>query len=127
MATHIGKEGYMYVGVATVAQIRGYTLNESSATVEDTVIGDAWTTHKGTIKSWQVSGDLFWDEADAGQLSMTMGTTTTVQLYPMGVVTATYKSGQAVIVGFDITGRHDSMVEASFSATGTGALSTLTI
>lgn len=128
MANHLGNEGVLKVSTTTVAEVRGYTLNESSATTEDTVIGDSWTTHKATQRSWQASGDLFWDEADSGQISLTVGSTVTLNLYPEGIASSsTYKSGSAIITGFDITARHDSMIEASFSATGTGPLSTLTV
>lgn len=128
MANHLGKEGVLKVSTTTVAEIRGYSLSESAATVEDTVIGDEWTTHRTTQKSWSVSGDLFWDENDAGQISMTVGSTVTLNLYPEGIAnTATYKSGTAIITGFDITARHDSLIEASFTANGTGTLSTLTV
>jgi hypothetical protein len=128
MANHLGKEGLLKISALTVVEIRGYTLNESSATVEDSVIGDEWTTHKPTLRSFQLSGDLFWDEVDAGQISITVGSTVTVALYPEGNGAGdTYKTGQAVVNSFDITARHDSMVEASFAATGTGTLSTLTV
>lgn len=128
MATHEGKYGVLKVSTTTVGEIRGYTLNETAATVDDTVMGDDWTTHKATQRSWQCSGDLFWDEADAGQLALTVGSTVTLNLYPEGADSGdTYKQGSAVIVGFDVTGRHDSVVEAAFSATGTGALATLTV
>lgn len=128
MANHLGKEGVLKVSTTTVAEIRGYTLNQTSATTEDTVIGDDWTTHKSTLRSWQASGDLFWDEVDAGQLSLTVGSTVTLNLYPEGIAsTSTYYSGAAIITGFDVTARHDSMIEGSFSATGVGALSKLTV
>lgn len=128
MANHLGKEGVLNASSLTVAEIRGYSLSTTADTVEDTVIGDSWKTNRTTLKSWTVSGDLFWDEADAGQGSLTLGDTVTVALYPEGLATSsTYKQGQAIITGFDITARHDSMVEASFSGTGTGALSTLTV
>jgi len=128
MATHLGKEGILKSDTITVGEIRGYALNETSATVEDSVIGDDWTTHKATLRSWQVSGDLFWDEGDAGQGSLTVGSTVTLNLYPEGIGSGdTYKQGSAIITGFDITGRHDSLVEASFQAQGNGALSTLTV
>jgi len=128
MANHLGKEGVMKVSTTTVAEIRGYSLNVSAATTEDTVIGDDWTTHRPTQNSFQVSGDLFWDETDAGQIALTVGQTVTLNLYPEGIAnTSTYYQGRAIIVGFDVTGRHDSLVEASFSANGTGALSTLTV
>lgn len=128
MATHLGKEGYLKVSTTTVAEVRDYTLSQSAGTVDDTVIGDEWTTNKVTQKSWTCSGSLFWDETDTGQLALTVGATVTLNLYPEGVAsTATYFGGAANITQFDITARHDSMVEASFSAQGTGALSTLTV
>lgn len=128
MANHLGKEGVLKVSTTTVAEIRGYTLNRTSATTEDTVIGDDWTSHRPTLRSWQVSGDLFWDEADAGQLSLTVGSTVTVNLYPEGIAsTSTYYSGAAIVTQFDVTARHDSMIEGSFTAQGTGTLSTLTV
>jgi len=128
MANSLGKDGVLKISTTTVAEIRGYTLNETTATTEDTVIGDAFTTHKATLRSWQCSGDMFWDPVDGGQAIITVGATVTVNLYPRGIAASThYKSGSAIITGFDITSRHDSMVEASFSAMGTGPLSTLTV
>jgi predicted secreted protein len=128
MSTHLGKEGYLKVSTTTVAEIRDYSLSQSAATVDDTVIGDSWTTNKVTLKSWTASGSVFWDESDAGQLSLTLGATVTLNLYPMGIASSsTYFSGSANITQFDVTARHDSMVEATFSAQGNGALSTLTV
>ena len=118
----------MKVSTTTVAEIRGYALNISAATTEDTVIGDDWTTHRVTQNSWAVSGDVFWDETDAGQIALTVGQTVTLNLYPEGIAAASsYYQGRAIIVGFDVTARHDSLIEASFSATGTATLSSLTV
>lgn len=128
MANHLGKEGYLRISATTVAEFRGYTLSTSADNAEDTVIGDDWKTHRTTLKSWQVSGDLFWDETDAGQVAITLGAAVTVALYPEGVASsATYFTGQALVTGFDITARHDSLVEASFSGTGNGTLTTTTV
>jgi predicted secreted protein len=128
MATHLGKEGYLKVSTTTVAEIRDYSLSQTAAQVDDTVIGDEWTTSKTTLKSWSASGSVFWDEVDAGQLALTIGSSVTLNLYPEGIEAAdTYYSGSANVTQFDITGRHDSMVEASFSVQGNGQISTLTV
>jgi len=128
MANHLGKEGYLKISTTTVAELRGYSFTQAADTTEDTVIGDDWKTHKTTLKGWQVSGDLFWDEADAGQLSITLGSTVTVNLYPEGVLTAdTYYYGSGLVTSFDITARHDSMIEASFAVMGNGTLTTTTV
>lgn len=128
MANHLGKEGVLKISTTTVAEIRGYSLAQSSATTEDTVIGDSWTTHKATLRSWQGSGDLFWDETDAGQILLVPGSTVTVNLYPEGIASSsTYFSGSALVTAFDVTARHDGMVEGTFSFQGVGTLSTLTV
>jgi predicted secreted protein len=128
MANHLGKEGILKLSTTTVAEFRGYSLSESAANTEDTVIGDDWTTHRTTLKSWSVNFDLFWDETDTGQLAMTLGSLVTVNLYPEGIGSgATYKSGAALIESLDLTGRHDSVVEYAVGVKGTGALSTITV
>jgi len=128
MANHLGKEGVLNASSLTVAEVRGYSLSITTDEVEDTVIGDNWKTRRTTIKDWKVSGDLFWDETDAGQGALTIGSTVTIALYPEGLATSsTYYRGLANITSFDVTARHDSLVEATFSASGTGTLSTLTV
>jgi predicted secreted protein len=128
MATVLGKAGYLRISSLTVLQLRGFTLNHTSDTVEDTVIGDEYKTRKATLKDWRVSGDLYFDTADTGANALTIGSTVTVDLYPMGIATASrYYQGQAIITSFDPNARHDGMVEVPFSAEGTGALSTLTV
>jgi predicted secreted protein len=128
MATTLGKAGYLRISSLTVLQLRGYTLNHTSDTVEDTVIGDEYKTRLATLKDWRVSGDLYFDTADTGANALTIGSTVTVDLYPMGIATASrYFQGRAIITSFDPNARHDGMVEVPFSAEGTGALSTLTV
>lgn len=128
MATHVGKDGFLTAGATSVGELRGYTLNETSDVVEDTVIGDDWKTRKSTLRDWNCSGDLFWDEADAGQLKLTVGSVVTLALYPEGAASGdTYKQGSSIITSFNITGRHDSLVEANFTADGNGTLSVLTV
>ena len=128
MANHLGKEGVLKISTTTVAELRGYSISESAANTEDTVIGDDWTTHRTTLKSWNGSADLFWDETDSGQLSLTLGSAVTINLYPEGIAaSSTYRSGQALIEGCDLTARHDSVVEYAISFKGNGALSSLTV
>jgi len=128
MATVLGKAGYLRISALTVLQLRGYTLNHTADTVEDTVIGDDYKTRLSTLKDWRVSGDLYFDIADTGANALTIGDTVTVDLYPMGIATASrYYQGRAIITSFDANARHDGMVEVPFSAEGTGAISTLTV
>lgn len=128
MATVLGKAGFLVVSSVTAVQIRGYTLNHTADTVEDTVIGDDYKTRLATLRDFRVSGDLYFDTADGGANAMTVGSTVTIELYPMGIATASrYYQGRAIITSFDPNARHDGMVEVPFTAEGTGALTILTV
>jgi predicted secreted protein len=128
MANHLGREGTVKISSTTIGELRNYSLAHSSDVVEDSVIGDTYRTRKATLKTWSVNGDLYWDEVDAGQIALTIGSTVTVNLYPEGIAsTSTYYSGSGIVTKFDISAAFDGMVEGSISIEGNGALSTLTV
>ncbi len=52
MATHTGSEGTVRVGANTIAEIRSYSVEETSDTAEDTSMGDSYRTFKTTLKAW---------------------------------------------------------------------------
>ena len=129
MANHAGKEGLVKVGSATVAEVRSWTLNTSAETIEDTAMGDTARTYLAGLTSADASVDVFWDEADsAGQTALAPGSSVTLVLYPEGATTGdTYYTGTALVTSKSITGSFDGMVEASISATYTGAVTTSTV
>jgi len=129
MATHTGSEGSVKVGANAIAEIRSYSLEETADTVEDTVMGDTYRTHKTTLKSWSGSVDVFWDEADTtGQGALAVGSEVTANFYPEGSSsTDAYKTGTAIVTGKTISASFDGMVEASITLQGTGALSDATV
>lgn len=128
MANHLGREGVVKISSTTIGELRNYALAHSSDVVEDSVIGDTYRTRRATMKTWSVSGDLYWDETDAGQLSLTIGSAVTVNLYPEGAdSTDVYYSGAGIVTKFDISAAFDGMVEGSISIEGNGTLSTLTV
>jgi predicted secreted protein len=129
MATHIGNEGVVKIGVNSVAEVRSYTLNQSADTVEDTVMGDSDKTFLVTQKAWEGSADVYWDETDTnGQQACSVGSSVTLNLYPEGSGSGdTYYTGTALITGVDIRGTHNGMVESSIKFQGTGALSKTTV
>ena len=128
MANHLGREGLIKISSTTVGELRNYSLSNSSDTVEDSVIGDTFRTRKATLRTWSVSGDLYWDETDAGQIALTVGSSVTVNLYPEGAdATDTYYSGGGIVTKFDISAAFDGMVEGSITIEGNGTLSTLTV
>lgn len=127
MANHLGREGVVKLSSTTIGELRNYSLAQSSDVVEDSVIGDTFRTRKATMKTWSVSGDLYWDLTDAGQVLLTIGSSVTVNLYPMGTTSATYYSGGGIVTKYDVSAAFDGMVEGSISIEGNGTLSVLTV
>ena len=123
MATHTGSEGTMKVGANTVGELRSYTLDQSADTIEDTSMGDTSRSYKSALKGWSGSASLFFDEADAGQLLLVLGTSIALKVYPEGASSGDkYYYGQAIITGSNISASFDGMVEAEVTFTGTGAI-----
>jgi len=128
MANHLGREGLVKISSTTIGELRNYALSHSSDTVEDSVIGDTYRTRLATMKTWSASGDLYWDETNAGQLLITIGSSVTLNLYPEGSDSGdTYYSGSAIVTKFDVSASFDGIVEGSIAFEGNGALSTLTV
>lgn len=123
MATHTGSEGTIKVGSTTVGELRSYTLDQSADTIEDTSMGDAVRTYKAGLKAWSGSASLFFDETDAGQTALALGTEIALKVYPEGASSGDkYYYGQAIITGSNISASFDGMVEAEVTFTGTGSL-----
>tara|TARA_R100001443_G_scaffold84007_2_gene90745 strand:+ start:55 stop:444 length:390 start_codon:yes stop_codon:yes gene_type:complete len=129
MATHSGKSGLVKNGSNTVAEVRSWTLNTQADVIEDTAMGDAARTYLAGLTSADASIEVYWDETDTnGQVALAPGTSVTLVLYPEGADSSdTYYTGTALVTSKSITGSFDGMVEASISATYTGAVTTATV
>ncbi len=123
MATHTGSEGTIKVSTTVVGELRSYTLEQTADTIEDTSMGDTSRSYKSALKGWSGSASLFFDEADAGQLLLVLGTEIALKVYPEGASSGDkYYYGQAIITGSNISASFDGMVEAEVTFTGTGTL-----
>jgi predicted secreted protein len=128
MANHLGREGLVKISSTTIGELRNYSLSHSSDTVEDSVIGDTYRTRLATMKTWSASGDLYWDETDAGQLLITIGSSVTLNLYPEGATTGdVYYTGSAIVTKFDISASFDGLVEGAISFEGNGVLTVTSV
>ncbi|PCJ29609.1 MAG: hypothetical protein COA94_01015 [Rickettsiales bacterium] len=124
MATHAGSEGIVKVGDNQIAEVKSWSLEEVSDTVDASVIGTAWRKHQATIKSWSGSIEAFWDEADAaGQGGLLIGSEIELNLYPEGVADGRrYFTGTAIVTGISRQGAFDGIVESSFTFQGNDEL-----
>ena len=128
MANHLGREGLVKISSTTIGELRNYQLSHSSDVVEDSVIGDTYRTRLATMKTWSASGDLYWDETDAGQLLITIGSSVTLNLYPEGATAGdVYYTGGAIVTKFDISASFDGLVEGAISFEGNGVLTVTSV
>ena len=129
MANHKGSEGVVKVGSNTVAEVKDWSLTQSADTIEDTAMGDSARTYKPSLTSASGSISCFWDETDTtGQGAMTAGSEVTLNLYPEGDDNGdTYYTCSAIITEESASASFDGMVEASFSFSVNGAVTTTTV
>lgn len=125
MANHIGNSGDVTITAAVVAEVLDFTLSEGVEIVDNSAISDAADTHLAGTTNWSGSVNCFWDETDAaGQESMTIGASVTIHLRPEGAGTTNIDfNGTATIESIERSTARNSIVTASFTFTGNGALS----
>ena len=93
MGTHAGSEGKVFIGTDQVAEVKSWSMEVTSDTVDASIIGTQWRKNQATIKGWSGSFDAFWDETDTeGQGALAAGATVTLNLYPEGDATGAMTS-----------------------------------
>ena len=129
MATHVGTSGVVKVGANSVAEVTGFTIDETNDTVEDTSLTDTAKSYKALRKDATGTVECHWDETDTnGQGALAVGSEVTLNLYPEGDTSGdTYYTGTAIVTGVTRTGSFDGLVEASLTVQGTGDLTTTTV
>ena len=129
MANHTGTSGLVKVGTDTIAEVRSFTLNTTSELLEDTTLTDTSKTYQVGKKGATVSVECFWDETDTnGQIAIAEGNSVALNLYPEGADSGDYYfSGTYLISGNSISTPTDGIIEATFDATLTGALTRGTV
>ena len=126
MATHLGKEGTVQVGSNAIAEIRGFSIDETIDTVEDTSMGDSAKTYLASIKDFSGSVDVIYDETDTnGQTALAVGSSVTLNFAPEGTDSGDVKlTGTAIVTGKSVSSSFDGLVESTISVQGTGGLTT---
>lgn len=128
MAVHKGSEGVVKVGSDTVAEVTGFSFDETSDTIESTALSNTARSYVADYVTFSGTVDCMWDETDtSGQGAMTVGSTVTLNLYPEGSGSgATYYTGSAIITSISRANAMGSIVTASFSFQGSNALTSAT-
>ena len=124
MATFTGKAGVVQTGSNALAEVRSYSITQTGDTTESTAMGDSAKTFEATLTEFSGSIDVFFDDTDtSGQVSLTIGSSFTLNLAPEGTGSGSYKlSGSAIVTDVTRTAAHDGLVEMTIAFQGTGAL-----
>ena len=129
MANHTGSSGVVKIGTNTVAEVRSFTINTTAELLEDTTLTDTSKTYQVGKKGATVSVECFWDETDTnGQIALAEGQSVALDLFPEGTDSSDYYySGTWLVTGNSVSIPTDGIIEATFDATLTGALSRSTV
>ena len=129
MATLTGNNGTVKVGSVAIAEIRSFSVDETMDTIESTAMGDTYRSFETSLKSWNGSVDIFFDDTDTtGQGALTVGSEVTVNFQVEGDTTGDHKlSGAAIVTGRTINSSFDGLVEASLTLQGDGDLTEGTV
>lgn len=131
MASIVGNAGAIKIGGNTVAEIRSYSIEMTSDTIENTVMADSTRQYVKGLSTFSGSADVYFDASHMttndldGEIFGSVGDSgTTIAIYPEGDVGVSDKilSGSIIVTGYSISGSFDGMIEASISFQGTGAL-----
>ena len=129
MANHTGVSGIVKVGTNTVAEVRSFTLDTTAELLEDTALTDTSKSFQVGKKGATASVECFWDETDTnGQIAIAEGSSVALNLYPEGATSGDYYySGTYLITANSVSVPTDGIIEATFSATLTAALTRGTV
>lgn len=134
MTAYVGNAGVVQIdddtGTAqTVAEVRSYSIEQTSDTIEKTVMGNSTRQYVKGMSTFSGTADVFWDPTHFTTIDLnptvgSVGATSkvvTLRIYPTG--SGTSWSGEVVVTGYTVNGTTDGMIEASISFQGTGAVS----
>jgi len=108
--------------LAAVNELKGWSVEQTMDTVEDTVMGDTSKSFKTTLKGWTATCELNYDPANAVQADLLIGETIDVEFFPNGSGNSTKFKGTGYVTSSGVSGAMADMVGNSVSIQGTGAL-----
>ena len=129
MANHTGVSGLVKVGSNTIAEVWSFTIDTTAEVIEDTTLTDSSRSYQVGKKGATATVDCWWDETDTnGQIAIAEGSQVALNLYPESADSGDYYySGTFIIGSNSVSIPTDGIIEASFNATMTGALTRGTV
>tara|TARA_R110000744_G_scaffold90961_1_gene176564 strand:+ start:1857 stop:2243 length:387 start_codon:yes stop_codon:yes gene_type:complete len=127
MAVQKGNSGLIKIGSASLGEMRSYSIDHNSDTIESSAMGSTFKTYETGLTDFTASIDAYWDEDDTTQNAFTAGAEVVLIFFPEGDASGTTRyTGTAIVTGISRSASHDGLVECSFSVQGKSALVTAT-
>lgn len=117
MANHIGVDGLVQIGGVTIAELKGFSIEESVNAIDNSTINSTASSVVAGRSSWTATIECQWDETDAtGQGAMTAGATVAVVFNPEGDTTGDANfTGSALVTSVSKAVADEAVITQSFS------------
>ena len=128
MATHHGKEGVVEAGGTGIGEITGFTLETTADVVEDTALTEASKTFMAGRTSFSGNLEMYYDETDSPQQTLTVGSSISFVLLPEGNDSGDESfTGTGIVTGMSVNNAMDAVISRSVTFQGTGTLTRGTV
>jgi hypothetical protein len=132
MATMVGNNGSVMVNGINVANVRNFSIELTSDTIETSTMGTDVRTYIKGMSQFSGSADVYFDPADYDTNESTFNPTAglvgasgvAIKLYLQENYSSTNDyafTGNVIVTGWTVNSTMDGLVEASMSFQGTGA------
>ena len=136
MANYEGSAGTVKIksgadALTAIASVRGWSMDITRDTVENTSMGVGSRTYLKGLQSYSGSMDIVYDDSEnaivATALNPDTDDTVSVEFYSDASVDGTKFAGDVIVTGYSVTASYDGLSEASVSFQGNGAITTASI
>ena len=128
MAAHKGSEGLVTAGGSTIGQLTGYSLDETSEVIDQTILSSTSKINVAGTLGFSGSVDLLFDETDAPQMTLVAGASLAFVFLPEGNTSGDYSfTGTGIVNSVSYSAAVDGNVTSTASFDGPGALTRGTV
>jgi len=129
MTTATGLSGVVKIGANSVAEVTGFTIDETNDTVEATNLTSTSKVYKALRKDATGTVECHYDPTDTnGQVALAVGSEVTLDLYPEGADSGdTYYTGTAIVTGVSQAITLDGVISRNITVQFSGGVSTTTV
>ena len=127
MATYKGQDGVFQAittggTLASTNNLKSWSIEEATDSIETTVMGDTSKTFTTGIKSWTASCEVLYDLSNAVQADLVIGETVDIKIFPNTSSQTESFAGTGIVTETSQSGALGDMVNSSITVQGTGAL-----